>query len=376
MGSLNVRLMPHAEPVSDPSGNRMSRFRIFIVAALSGGTCLACLFLLSQLDFQAVLFIRSFHGPLVERLGNIGHRLGHGVTFIILSAGLWGVGRLLRRQAYQRAGRDAFVAYILSGIAARLLKYLIGRPRPRFAHQEAFDYGPSLQVGLDAFPSGHTAVSCAVAAVLARAFPAWAWAWYGGALFVGVSRFVRGSHFPTDVLVGAVVGFLIGYVWARPLAEWRRHAARAWMCVLPFVVGGCAMFWTIFSRPVDSPVSRSMFWAGLALCAGGVIAQWRMAWRGDVPARSATGPLPRRHAPRPMYATSAILLGLAISLHTGWIVAATLMACVVWWMMYHDDHDDHPAPVASTRARDICLTGLWVIVVAVVHGLRGLVPLR
>ena len=353
----------------------MSRLTVFSVAVISGGIGLACLYLLAQLDFRVVLLVRSLNLPFVERLGNIGNRMGDGATLVILCAGLWGIGRFLRRHVYQRAGIDAFVAYVLAGLTVHFLKHLIGRPRPRFAHQEAFDYGPSLQVGLDAFPSGHTAASFAVAPILARAFPAWAWAWYGGAFFVAASRVVRGSHFPTDVLGGAVLGFLIGYVWARPLVEWRRHVTHAWMCALPFVVGGCAMFWNVFSHPVDSPTSRGMFWAGLALGAGGIGARWSMAWQGDGSAGSGTSPAPRRNVLRPVHATIVMLLGLAVSLQTGWIVAATLMACVMWWIMDHAEHDEHTV-AASKFSREIWLTGLWVIAVAVVHGLRGMAPLR
>ncbi len=340
----------------------MSRSKVFSVVVLSGGIFLACLFLLSELDFPALLFRRSLNVPFMERLGDVGDRLGNGVTLVMLCAGLWGVGWFLRRQAWQRAGLDTFVAYVLAGLAVQLLKHLIGRPRPRFAHHDVFGYGPSLQVGFDAFPSGHTTASFAVSAVLARAFPAWAWAWYGGAFFVGVSRVVRGSHFLTDILVGAVLGFLIGYVWARPLGEWPRHAARAWAYMLPFIVGGCAMVWNAFSHPVDSLVARGMFWAGLALCVGGTVV--RMA---------RTGQGPGRPVPRILFANGMIALGMAISLHTWWIVAATLMACVVWWIM---DHDDHVLAEAPKLSREIWLAGLWVIVMATVHGLYGIVPLR
>ena len=352
----------------------MSRLKVFSVTIISGGISLACLYLLAQLDFRAVLFIRSLDIPFVEHLGSVGNRLGDGITLVILCAGLWGIGRFLRRQAYQRAGIDAFVAYVMAGLTVQTLKHLIGRPRPRFAHQEAFDYGPSLQSGFDAFPSGHTAASFAVAPVLARVFPAWTWVWYGGAFFVAASRVAREAHFPTDVFGGAVLGFLIGYVWARPLVEWRQHVARAWMYVLPFVVAGCAMFWNVFNHPVDSPVSRSMFWAGLALFVGGMVVRWSMARPGDGPAGS--GPLNRRNVPRPIHANIVILLGLAVSLQTWWIVAATLMACVVWWIMDYAEQDEHAVAAAPTRLREIWLTGLWVIAVAVVHGLRGIAPLR
>ena len=214
----------------------MSRCKALIVLVLSCMVYVVCLYQLAQADFQTILLLRSLHDPFLDRLGTFGNRLGHGLTLIVLCAGLWGVGTIRKDTAYQRSGIDGIVAHAMSGIAVQMLKHLIGRPRPRFTHQQAFDYGPSWQTGLDAFPSGHAAASLSVAAVLARYFPKGAWMWYGAAFFVCVSRVVRGSHFPTDVLGGALLGFLIGYVWARPLREWRVNLVQAMLQTLPFVV--------------------------------------------------------------------------------------------------------------------------------------------
>lgn len=214
----------------------MSRYKALIVLLLSCMVYVVCLYQLAQADFQAILVIRSLHVPFLERLGTFGNQLGHGLTLIVVCAGLWGVGAIRKNTACQRSGIDGVVAHAMAGIAVQILKHLIGRPRPRFTHQHAFDYGPSWQTGLDAFPSGHAAASLAVAAVLARYFPKGAWVWYGAAFFVGVSRVVRGSHFPTDVLGGALLGFLIGYVWARPLREWRANLVQAVLQTFPFVV--------------------------------------------------------------------------------------------------------------------------------------------
>ena len=214
----------------------MSRYKALIVLLLSCTVYAVCLYQLAQVDFQTILVIRSLHSSFMEGLGTLGNRLGDGLTLIVLCVGLWGVGAIWKNKAYQRSGIDGVVAHAMAGIAVQILKHLIGRPRPRFTHQQAFDYGPSWQTGLDAFPSGHAAASMAVAAVLARYFPKGAWMWYGAAFFVGVSRVIRGSHFPTDVLGGALLGFLIGYVWARPLREWRVNLVQAVLQTLPFVV--------------------------------------------------------------------------------------------------------------------------------------------
>ena len=185
----------------------MFRFKALSAVSLSGGIVFFCLYQVSQFDFQTVLLIRSLHDPFVARLAYSGNRLGDGLTLVLLCIGLWGIGYLRKNKVWQQAGIDGLVAHALAGLATQILKHLIGRPRPRWTHQEAFEYGPSWQGGLDAFPSGHASASFAVAAVLARYFPEWRGLWYGGAFFVGMARVVGGSHFPTDVAGRGGTGF-------------------------------------------------------------------------------------------------------------------------------------------------------------------------
>lgn len=339
----------------------MSRFKTLSVVVLSGGIVFFCLYQLSQLDFQTILLIRSLHDPFLERLGSFGNRLGDGLTLVILCAGLGGIGYFWKKKMWQQAGVDGLVAHALAGLATQILKHVIGRPRPRFTHQAVVDYGPSWQGGLDAFPSGHAAASFAVAAVLARHFPAWKGVWYGGALFVGVSRVVRGSHFPTDVLGGAVLGFLIGYVWARVLREWWVNVGQSLPHTLPFVIGGCALCWSAFSPPAQGHVAAGLFWTGLLLFVSGIGVRWSMVW-------NRSGPVTRS---MPLLADIMIALGLAMSTRALWVVMATLLACVVWWM--NDQRDRQPAE-APRWLREAWLTSALVIMMVTLQSLSGVVP--
>ncbi len=335
----------------------MSRFRTLSAGALSGGIVLFCLYQLSELDFQTILLVRALHDPFVSRLTDLGNRLGDGLTLVLLCLGLWGIGYLRKNKVWQQAGIDGILAHALAGLAVQTFKHLIGRPRPRWTHQDAFEYGPSWQGGLDAFPSGHAAASFSVAAVLARYFPEWRGLWYGGALFVGMARVAGGSHFPTDVLGGSVLGFLIGYVWARALKEWRWNAAQALPLALPLLIGGCALFWNIFSHPVSGAVATGAFWTGLLLLIAGLGTRWRMAWQGG-----GTG-----H--RTLLANSVIALGLATGTQTVWVVVATLLACLAWWL------NDQLEPMEPPKLRhEAWLTSALVIVLITFQSLHGLVP--
>ena len=343
--------------VQQTASDLVSRFKALSVVFLSGGIVLFCLYRLSELDFQTVLLVRSLHDPFVAQLGTIGNRLGDGLTLVLLCAGLWGIGWLRKTKAWQQAGIDGLVAHGLAGIAVQILKHLIGRPRPQWTHQDAFEFGPSWQGGLDAFPSGHTAATFTVAAVLARYFPEWKGLWYGAALFVGAARVVQGSHFPTDVLGGAVLGFLIGYVWARALKDWRENVVQALSKTLPLMIGGCAMFWVTFSHLPPGGLTDAPFWSGLLLLIAGLGARWILAWQGN------------ENTHRTFGANVVIALGLATATHALWVVVATLLACVAW-LFNQQPESREPRGIL----REAWLTSAFVIVLVMVQGLHGLVP--
>jgi undecaprenyl-diphosphatase len=67
------------------------------------------------------------------------------------------------------------------------------------------------------FPSGHSAGSFAAATALAAFYPKDRSMLLALAAGVGFSRTYLGHHFPSDVLVGASMGWLIGKLGARLL---------------------------------------------------------------------------------------------------------------------------------------------------------------
>jgi hypothetical protein len=96
------------------------------------------------------------------------------------------------------------MAFGLCSVGA--LKYIFRRQRPGPGSKgEFFDSATS-------FPSGHSAIATAWAAVLGEEYPGYLWRYLalGGA---GVTSFLRISareHYPSDVLVGGMIGHLTG----------------------------------------------------------------------------------------------------------------------------------------------------------------------
>lgn len=119
-----------------------------------------------------------------------------------------------------------FVGVLVGGTQlSSIVKELVDRPRPTMA--------PLLDLGTDAFPSGHATSAAACFLGIAyfaslrwkrAALPIWTAAALGVAA-VALSRVYLGVHWSTDVLAGAGLGaFWVG-VMARALASRRREPA-------------------------------------------------------------------------------------------------------------------------------------------------------
>ncbi|HWC72730.1 MAG TPA: phosphatase PAP2 family protein [Gemmatimonadales bacterium] len=111
-----------------------------------------------------------------------------------------------------RRGLLLFGAVALAGLAAEVLKLTLRRERPGLtdgAHVSrpwADHPFSSAQLGL---PSSEVAVAFAAAAILARMFPEARGLWYAVAIGCALTRVVSGAHFMSDVVLGALVGYLV-----------------------------------------------------------------------------------------------------------------------------------------------------------------------
>jgi membrane-associated phospholipid phosphatase len=154
------------------------------------------------------------------------HQIPNGVRQIFqLSEGFghgFGVGAIIlavylldrpRRRAVPRLLTMAFGA----GLAADIFKLLVLRTRPRdfdFAAGNVWDTfvrwlplgGPS---GTQSFPSAHTATAVGLALGLAWLYPRGRWLFAAMAVLVACQRIESTAHFPSDVLFGAALGFLV-----------------------------------------------------------------------------------------------------------------------------------------------------------------------
>jgi len=106
------------------------------------------------------------------------------------------------------AGASASVRMIGVGLVDlviyRIVKRWIARPRPSRTCPDIHECTRTLDEF--SFPSGHTLHSVAFSLILTVYYPMFALVVWPFTLLVAVSRVVLGLHYPSDVLVGALIG--------------------------------------------------------------------------------------------------------------------------------------------------------------------------
>lgn len=318
---------------------------------------------LAQADYPVILFIRSFHNPLLEQIGDMGYRLGHGVTLVAISGALFGFGYWWQRAEWRQAGWDSLFAHVIAGLGAQIPKHLVGRPRPRFTHQDPFQFGPSLQGGFDTFPSGHSSATFAVAAVLAKVFPRGVWVWYGAALFVAMTRIARGSHFPTDVMGGALFGYLVGYVWARPLKDWKSSAYQGLCGAMPFAVVCFSIIWLSLDQSYISNGREAMILGGCIVMVLGLGLRMFHLRKNEI--EKLLGWFGSREC------VLIIALGAAIFTQSVIIILVTILAGLGWWFA-QAEQEERPERglIGNFLALPALIGALWLV-----QNLKGIIPI-
>jgi len=110
-----------------------------------------------------------------------------------------------------------FWTAVLSGILVNLLKWPIGRLRPRYLFEDGrYGFVPfNLDVGALALPSGHTTTAIGVAVAAAIAWPRFGAVLLLAGFLLALSRIVVGAHYPGDIATGFFVGAVTALLLAR-----------------------------------------------------------------------------------------------------------------------------------------------------------------
>jgi hypothetical protein len=155
----------------------------------------------------------------------------YGIGAMVAAGGgmyLW--GKMTSNDHARETGLLAGEAVLDSLVPTYALKYATRRDRPQQGNGDG-----NFWSGGDSFPSEHASAAWSIASVVAQEYPGFLTQFfaYGGATAISISRIKAKQHFPSDVLVGSSLGWLIGqYVYRAhhdPLVgggEWEKLSDR------------------------------------------------------------------------------------------------------------------------------------------------------
>ena len=124
-----------------------------------------------------------------------------------IAGGLLLTGLLKQNHQLVKNGWTLSVAIGTASLVAYTLKKTVQRTRPFLDHSEIM-LKTSENGTNDSFPSGHSTFAFATATTLSLQYPKWyiiipSYSW---AMGVGWSRLYQGVHYPSDILIGALIG--------------------------------------------------------------------------------------------------------------------------------------------------------------------------
>ncbi|MBZ5664862.1 MAG: phosphatase PAP2 family protein [Acidobacteriia bacterium] len=148
--------------------------------------------------------MRHFGNSPPARSGSISN---YGLAAMMgTAASLYLRGATMHNDHSRETGLLAGEAALNSMIVGETMKFAFQRPRPNAANAGSFGAGGT------SFPSEHALAAWSIASVIAHEYPGplTKVLAYGGAAGVSLSRVAAQQHFPSDVVVGSALGYLIG----------------------------------------------------------------------------------------------------------------------------------------------------------------------
>jgi len=167
---------------------------------------------LEERDLRLMRRVNRWRAPRWVRLSMLWvTRLGDGWLWYALGLLLCFFGGPQRYRAVAAEGIAALAAIIVF----RALKTMSRRSRP--CRIERHCWAVIAPPDEYSFPSGHTMTAFAISIALGHFYPDCLPYLLFVAASIGASRIILGMHFLTDVVVGAAIGLLLGYVCVFPL---------------------------------------------------------------------------------------------------------------------------------------------------------------
>jgi len=202
----------------------LKRHRWTLGGALAAGVLVIVVFVMPR-DLAWFRAIRGSgeHQKLAQNIGHLGSVAQYNVA-IVLAIWVWGVFR--KSRFLRRVAMITVVTTILAGLFCNVFRVSMGRPRPFTGAPPMAFRGPQTSPHYHGFPSGHVSTAFGTAVPVLIALPEVGVPVTAFAFVMGWARIYDRQHYPSDVLVGALIGTLFGIAGGTPLARLRRRLGK------------------------------------------------------------------------------------------------------------------------------------------------------
>lgn len=180
--------------------------------------------------------VQGIRGRSLDRAAEAGSLIGNPFVHLGIAGAVFGGGVLADDPKWRDIGLMLGEAAVLADAATLVLKETIGRGRP-FTGRGKESFRPlQFESDFDSLPSMHAASSFAMASVISRTSesPVVGLLSHAAAAFVGFSRIYEDKHWASDVILGAAIGELAGWVVTR------HHAGGGRIALVPAATGSSA----------------------------------------------------------------------------------------------------------------------------------------
>lgn len=165
---------------------------------------------LQNIDTQLFLWLNSWVGALPFFDWAIVFRATYLWYVVMVAVASFVAATVFQRfRQYRKQNTELFLYVFASALVARfgiaeLIRFFYNRPRP-------FEVLEGVRRLVDhsgggSFPSGHAALSFAVATAISFFYPKTSILFFFAAFSIGLNRAVAGVHWPSDIVGGALVG--------------------------------------------------------------------------------------------------------------------------------------------------------------------------
>lgn len=166
------------------------------------------------MEVNIIHWLQSLTNPIFTGISEFLATIGdNGIIYIIIAL------IMMLGLKYRKAGIFLFLNLASCGVVGIILKKVIGRERPCFAHPDQVLPCRGDESQFTSCPSGHMIMATAFVLVMCKYFPKYKWLWITYLIIMGISRMYLGAHYLSDLLlaiaIAVVIFVIISVIWKK-----------------------------------------------------------------------------------------------------------------------------------------------------------------